>query len=37
MAEEYARLSSIDTGVPTKTITTGDQVICHPASQTQNS
>jgi hypothetical protein len=36
MAEEHAWLSSIDTSVPTRTITTGDQVICHPVSQTQN-
>jgi hypothetical protein len=36
IAEEHARLSSIDTGVQTKTSTTGDQVICHLVSQAQN-
>jgi hypothetical protein len=37
MAEEHARLSSIDAGVPTRNITTGDRVICYPVSQTDNS
>jgi hypothetical protein len=36
MAEEHACLSSIDAGVPPRTITTGDQVICYPVSQTYN-
>jgi hypothetical protein len=37
MAEEYARLSSIDAGAQPRTITMGDQVICYPVSQTDNS
>jgi hypothetical protein len=37
MEEAHACLSSTDAGVPPRTITTGDQVICYPVSQPDNS